>query len=151
MRLIIAAALLTSTQAAFASGSFSCSIDDKVANFEATAVVSHGIGEQISNLRAALEVRVPGIPEDLRKLDLSEHVTQKWYLGRDLKLRLYREREGDKAHGYVELVVQAYRNKGKDDTDYSGNYLLTVYVLPEGGGSDGKTITRRGRATCSGE
>ena len=51
----------------------------------------------------------------------------------------------------VAQASAAGAHKGKDDTDYSGNYLLTVYALPEGGSSDGKTITRRGRVTCSGE
>jgi|GEM_PF-541852 len=151
MRFIALAALLASTQTAFATGGFTCSIDDKAADFEAAATVSRGLGEQIVNFKAELEVRASGTPADLRKLDLSEHLTQKWYHGRDLKLRLYREREGDKAHGYVELVVQAQRKKGQDDSNYSGNYVLTVYDLPEGSGSEGKTITRRGRVSCSGE
>jgi hypothetical protein len=151
MRLVVLAALLASSQTAFASGGFSCSIDDKAAKFETTAVVSHGLGEQITNFKAELEVRAPGTPEDLRKLDLSEHLTQKWYHGRDLKLRLYREREGDKTHGSIELVIEARRNKGADDTEYRGNYVLMVYDLDTAGGSEGKSNTRRGRVACSGE
>ena len=151
MRLMIAAALLASTHVAFASGGFSCSIDDKAVNFEAGAVVSRGLGEQITNFKAEIDVRAPGTPDDLRKLDLSEHLTQKWLHGRELKLRMYREREGDKPHGYVELVIQAQRKKNTDDTDYLGHYILTVYDLGTAGNSEGKTITRRGRVTCSGE
>lgn len=152
MRLIVlATALLASTQAAFATGGFSCSIEDKVVNFEAMAVVSHGVGEQIPQIKAELEIHAPGTPDDLRKLDLSESVTQKWYYDRDLKLRFYREREGDKAHGYVELVIQARRKKSEDETSYSGNYILTVYDLGTAGGSEGKKTTRRGRVACSGE
>lgn len=154
MRLIfpvIFAALLICTHAAFASGGFSCSINDKATNFEAMAAVSRGLGEQIINFKAELEVRVPGTPDDLRKLDLSEHLTQKWYYDRDLKLRLYRERENEKPHGYVEIVIQARRTKSDDDSDYRGSYVLTVYDVPANGGSEGKTITRRGRVTCSGE
>ncbi|RKE69440.1 hypothetical protein [Pseudorhodoplanes sinuspersici] len=151
MRLIALVILLASTQTALATGGFSCSIDDKVVNFEAAAVVSHSVGEQIPQVRAELEIRAPGTPDDLRKLDLSEHVTQKWYYDRDLKLRFYREREGDKAHGYVELVIQARRKKGQDETSYSGNYVLMVHDLGPAGGSEGKTTTRRGRVACSGE
>lgn len=151
MRLIVLAALLASTQTAFATGGFSCSIDDKVVNFETTAVVSHGVGEQIPQIKAELEIRTPGTPDDLHKLDLSKSVTQKWYYDRDLKLRFYREREGDKAHGYVELVIQARRKKSGDETSYSGNYILTVHDLGSAGGSEGKTTTRRGRVACSGE
>ncbi len=97
MRLIILAALLASTQTAFATGGFSCSIEDKFANFEAMAVVSHGVGEQIPQIKAELEIRAPGTPDDLRKLDLSESVTQKWYYDRDLEAALLpgaRRRQG---------------------------------------------------------
>ncbi len=151
MRLVVLATLLASTQTAFATGGFTCSIDDKAVNFEVMAVVSHGVGEQIPQIKAELEIRAPGTPDDLRKLDLSESVTQKWYYDRDLKLRFYRDREGEKAHGYVELIIQARRKKGEDETGYSGNYLLTVYDLGTAGGSEGKTTKRRGRVSCSGE
>lgn len=124
MRLIILAALLASTATASATGGFTCSIDDKAVNFEAMAVVSHGVGEQIPQIKAELEIRAPGTPDDLRKIDLSESVTQKWYYDRDLKLRFYRDREGEKAHGYVELVIQARRKKGEDETDYVGNLRI---------------------------
>ena len=151
MRLTVIAVLLASTQTAFATGGFSCSIDDKAVRFETMAVVSHGLGEQIPQIKAELEIRADGTPDDLRKLDLSESVTQKWYYDGDLKLRFYRERDGDKTHGYVELVLQARRKKGDDETSYRGNYVLTVYDLSSASASDGKTTTRRGRATCSGD
>ena len=151
MRLFVIAALLASTQTAFATGGFSCSIDDKAVRFETMAVVSHGLGEQIPQIKAELDIRAAGTPDDLRKLDLSESVTQKWYYDRDLKLRFYRKRDGDKTHGYVELVIQAKRKKGQDETSYRGDYVLTVFDLGSAGGSDGKTTTRRGRATCSGD
>ena len=151
MRLLGLVVLLASTQTALASGGFTCSINDKAVKFDAGAVVSHGLGEEFTNFKAKLEVRVPGTPEDLRKLDLSEHLTQKWYHGHDLKLRLYREREGNKAHGYVELVLEARRKKDAEDIEYHGNYILTVYDLSQTSGSEGTTITRRGRVACSGE
>jgi hypothetical protein len=151
MRLIVIAVLFASTQTAFATGGFSCSIDDKAVKFETMAVVSHGLGEQIPQIKAELEIRTAGTPDDLRKLDLSESVTQKWYYDRELKQRFYRERDGAKKHGYVELVIQARRKKGQDETSYGGTYALTVYDIASADGSEGKTTTRRGRVMCSGD
>jgi len=149
MRIVIAAAaLLGLTSPCYASGGISCAIKDKNLTFLAEAGVSRGMGEGIFSFKANLDIHLPGVAEDLRKVDLSDHLTQKWYYGRDIKMRLYRERESEQ-HGYVELIIET-RQKTEDDVDYKGSYVLTVFDVPPGA-PGGKTITRRGRAECSGE
>jgi hypothetical protein len=48
---------------------------------------------------------------------------------------LYREREGDKPHGYVELTILT--QAGDDEDMYAGTYKISVFdgtdpLLPEG-------------------
>jgi hypothetical protein len=146
MRALLSLLAMLVCAPAFASASLSCSVDDKSLKFSADAVVSRGLGEQIPQFAGELELLLKGAPEDFRKLPLSlEHLTQRWLYGRQAKLRMYREREGE-PHGSVELVVETRRSR-KDETEYRGRYELTVTTV--GADSAAKTFKARGRATCS--
>jgi hypothetical protein len=143
----LAAGLLAATPA-LATASLSCSAADRSLKFSADAVVSRGLGEQVPQFSGEIELLMKGVPEDFRKLALSlEHLTQRWLYGREVKLRLYREREGE-PHGSVELVVETRRTP-KDETEYRGRYELTVFTLASPQDSTPKTLKARGRAACS--
>ncbi|MFL4974575.1 MAG: hypothetical protein ACJ8DT_12930 [Microvirga sp.] len=139
------AALLLATPA-YATASLSCSADDKSLRFSAEAIVSHGVGETVAQFAGELEVRLREAPPGLRKLPLAlEHLTQRWLHGREVKLRLFREREGD---GSVELVVET-RRAANDETAFSGSYVLTVSSEDAAPGAPARTLKARGRASCS--
>jgi len=63
------------------------------------------------------------------------------------QLRLFREREGE-GQGSVELVVET-RRAGKDETEFSGSYVLTVSSEDAAPGAPARTLKARGRASCS--
>jgi hypothetical protein len=140
-------ALLLATPA-YATASLSCSADDKSLRFSAEGIVSHGVGEAVAQFAGELEVRLKDAPPGLRKLPLAlEHLTQRWLHGREVKLRLFREREGE-GQGSVELVVET-RRAGKDETEFSGSYILTVSGEDAAPGAPARTPKARGRASCS--
>jgi hypothetical protein len=147
----LAGALLLGVPPALASGALSCHFNDRHLKFGAEATFSHGVGEGFVSFGGTLEVLAKGTPDDLHTVDLGlEHLTQRWLYAKDLKLRLYRERKGAAAHGYVELVIEGRQAaKRKDEIEYRGTYVLTLHDLPPGG-SEGKTKTLRGQARCSG-
>jgi len=142
------AALLLGTAPALATASLSCSADDKSLRFSAEGIVSHGVGEGVAQFTGELEVRLKEAPPGLRKLPLAlEHLTQRWLHGREVKLRLFREREGE-GQGSVELVVET-RQATKDETEFSGSYVLTVSSEEAAQGAPARTLKARGRASCS--
>jgi hypothetical protein len=148
-----AAVLLTAWMggagAAQATAGFSCSIEDMTLKVSVEGAFSRGVGEGVINFGGKLEVLAKAAPEDLRSLDLErENLTQTWINGRDLKLRMYRERTGSMPHGYVELVVET-RQTARDELEYAGTYVLTVHHLASEQDSEGKTFTARGKMRCS--
>ena len=141
------ATLLLATPA-YASASLSCSADDRSLRFSAEGIVSHGVGETVAQFAGELEVRLKEAPPGLRKLPLAlEHLTQRWLHGREVKLRLFREREGE-GQGSVELVVET-RGAGNDETAFSGSYVLTVSGEDAAPGTPARTLKARGSASCS--
>jgi hypothetical protein len=100
----------------------------------------------VAQFAGEIEVRLKDAPPGLRKLPLAlEHLTQRWLHGREVKLRLYREGDGQ---GSVELVVET-RRAGKDETEFSGSYVLTVSSEDAAPGAPTRTLKARGRASCS--
>ena len=86
---------------ALATAGFSCSIADKAVKFSAEGVLSRGAGEGVMNFGGKIEVLGKGAPDDLRTVDLErEHLTQSWLHGKDIKLRMYREREGNGSNSH---------------------------------------------------
>ena len=145
---LLALMLLLGAGPALATGSLSCSFNDRNLAFEAEATFSRGVGEGFVSFGGKIDVLAKGIPADLSKLPLElEHLTQRWLYGKDLKLRLYHERPGAGLHGTLELIVEA-KQAQRDETEFRGTYVLILYHIPAEG-ADGKTITLRGRAACS--
>lgn len=133
-----------------ASAGLSCSIEDKTLKLSVEGAVSRGVGEGVINFGGKLEVLAKTTPDDFRSVDLErEQLTQAWIYGRELKLRMYRERTGSAPHGYVELVVETRQTGARDELEYAGSYVLTVFHLKSEQDSEGKTFTARGKAKCS--
>lgn len=134
-----------SAAAAHASGGISCEAEDKTVKFQAQAGVN-SLGAAFFDFKASLEILAPGAPKDFRKLAFNnDHLTQRWVGGRNIKLRLYRERAGE-PHGYVDLIIETWSRKD-DELEYRGTYLLDIFDVTKDA-PDGKTITLKGRVTC---
>jgi hypothetical protein len=143
------ASLIAGLDPVWASGNFLCEADDQSLKFSAESTFSHGLGEVFTDFRGVLDVHLKGAPVDLASLEFDgAHLTHHWFSGDDLKLHIYREREGNEPHGYVELVVETKQNPD-NETDFRGTYKLTVYDTPAGPTGEGETLTATGSASCS--
>lgn len=151
-RLLFALALCVLAVApAHATASLSCSFRDTTLALEVEGTISRGVGEGVVSFGGTLEIlaKAAAIPDDLRKteFDLS-HLTQRWLYGSEVKLRLYRERGENEPHGYVEIIVETKRVP-REESSYRGTYVLVIYDVPTAQGVEAKTVTLRGRASCS--
>ena len=134
---------------AHATGGFSCSIEDKAVKLSVEGLFTRGMGEPVLNFGGNIEVLSKQVPADLRTFELGRNnLAQTWLHGKDIKLKIYQELEGNAPHGSVEVVIET-RQTPRDELEYAGTYVLNVfYMAPEPGG-DGKTFTAHGRASCS--
>ena len=140
-------------QPAFASGGVHCSADAGGVMIDTGGGVTRGMGGPLFSFEGTLDVADNGVAADLAKTEFArEHVAQYWLDGDDLRLLLYREREGDKAHGYVELTIVTKARPGDDGEGfYDGTYVLTVFDATDDNGGEGVTVTRDGEIVCSAE
>jgi hypothetical protein len=123
---VVLAALLSTAGSAAASGGLSCDVEDKDVRIAVSSGVTRGMGSPIFNFRATLEILDEAVTEDLRKTEFEgAHVAQYWLDDQGLRLLLYRERAGDKPHGYVELTILT--QAGDDEGVYGGTYKLSVF------------------------
>ena len=147
MRFILCAGLLMAGAVpASASGGLSCETEGGPANIVVESGVTRGMGSPVFNFRGSVVISEKSVAEDLRTTAFAdEHLAQYWLDGEDLRLVIYREREGDKPHGYVEITVLT-KAEG-DEGGYAGTYELTVF---DGTGDDpeGKTVKLDGKIGC---
>ena len=140
-------------QPAFASGGVHCSADGGGVSFDVGGGVTHGMGGPLFSFEGEVAVTADDIAADLGKTGFArEHVAQYWLDGEDLRLLLYREREGDKPHGYVELTIETKARAGDDgEGSYDGRYELTVFDMTNENGGEGVMVKREGDVVCSAE
>ena len=140
-------------QPAFASGGLHCSADAEGVAFEVSGGVARGMGSPLFSFDGTLEITDKSVAADLsRTIFARDHVAQYWLDGEDLRLLLYREREGDKPHGYVELTIVTKARPGDDGEGmYDGRYKLSVFDMTEENGGEGVTVEREGEVVCSAE
>jgi hypothetical protein len=132
---------------AFATGGFSCSADDANLQFSAESALGRGMGSPILGLKAIATLKGAGLPSDLAKLTLDKNLVHSWMAGDALNLHFYLEREGDKPHAYVELVIITAVTP--DEIETKGTYALTVFEAEPAGQSESKTMEAKGAVTCS--
>jgi hypothetical protein len=142
--LSVCAIVLLGAGPALATGGLSCTIDDAMLNFEAQSALGRGMGAPIINLEAKGEIRMKGVAADLAKLELSKHLVHSWMAHPDTRLHFYREREADKPHGYVELVISAV--SADDEGEAAGTYELTVFEAE--GAASGEPLKATGKVSC---
>ncbi|MET3660487.1 hypothetical protein [Aquamicrobium ahrensii] len=139
-------ALLMSGPAA-ASGGFTCSADDGSASINVNGGVTDGMGSPVFSLQGEIGIRDAAVAEDLRKTGFERtHLAQYWLDGSELRLVLYREREGDKPHGYVELTL---RTMAQADGAFAGGYVLEVFDMTGATAGEGMAVRLDGAVSCS--
>jgi hypothetical protein len=133
---------------AHASAGLSCEASDKAVKLSVEAGISRGLGDDVFSFKGTLEILSANAPQDFRKAEFGKgNLTQRWLDSRNLKLRIYRERDGE-PHGYVDIVIEAWPKKDSEDLEFRGGYLLTIFDVPKAG-ADGRTTTLKGRINCS--
>jgi hypothetical protein len=135
------------TTPVLATSGFSCTIDDKNLSFTTDGALGSGMGSPIVTLKAQSDLKLKGTPADLVKLDLSKSLVHSWVESPDFRLNFYSEPEGDKPHGYFEIVITA-KYVG-DEGEARGNYRLTVfYTEPSADQTDGTYLKAKGKVSC---
>lgn len=147
--LMTSLAMLAASHAAHATGSFQCEIDDAAVKFTGESAFSTGLGAGFLGFAGALELRAKEAPNGLSDLKLGPaELVHHWFAGDELKLHLYREREGDAPHGYIELIVETKRTPD-DETQFAGTYSLRSYDTAVMKNDEAQTLSHDGKATCS--
>ncbi|HRP78462.1 MAG TPA: hypothetical protein PL183_05080 [Aquamicrobium sp.] len=115
-------------EGAAASGGISCAADDGTVALSVEGGVTRGMGGALFSFAGTVELGSDGIEADLRRTEFGRaHVAQYWFDDGTLKLRLYREREGDAPHGYVEVALDTALDEGEGE--FRGDYAVTVYDM----------------------
>lgn len=152
-RIFFVLSAMLAASSAHASGGLNCSADAGGVTIEVGGGVTRGMGGPLFSFEGEVSDTGKGIAEDLAKTKFArEHVAQYWLDGEDLRLLLYREREGDKPHGYVELTILTKVRPGDDGEGlYDGRYDLTIFDATEDNGGEGVTVKREGAIECFAE
>lgn len=145
-RRILALAALACLAAvpAQATGGISCTTEDRGAKFTIGSPIGRSTGGAFYQFGGELELRIANAAADFRKVTFTkDHLTQSWFDGRDLRMHVHFEREGE-PHGTIDLTVEARGNA--DAETWRGRYVLSV-----GETVNGEFRSRRitGRASCS--
>ena len=143
---IAAIAIVSSIVPAAASGGLDCTAKDRKVAFQLDAGITRGMGSPIFSFDGKIEIKDKAVAADLRETVFrQDHVAQYWLDGKELRLDLYREREGSKPHGYVELVLYT-KTKG-DEGEYAGTYELMVYD-GVGDNAEARQANFKGKVRC---
>jgi hypothetical protein len=141
------------SQPAFASGGIHCSADADGVTIDVGGGVTRGMGGPLFSFEGTLEIADKAVATDLGRTEFTrDHVAQYWLDGQDLRLLLYRERDGATPHGYVELTITTKARPGNDGEGmYDGRYTLSVFDMTEENGGEGVTVSREGDVACLAE
>lgn len=143
-------ALAASGGGALASGGVSCEADDKNLTLSIESGVTRSMGSPVFNFRAEAALKLAKTPADMKTTAFEQaNLAQYWLDGKDLRLVLYREREGDKPHGYVEITVLTKAKGEEDEGTYEGTYELTVFDGT--GDGDPLMLDAKGKVSCFSE
>ena len=117
-RAVIAlAAVIAAAVPASASGGLWCDAEDQSLKFAASTGVTRGTGA-FFQFKGLLEVKLDGVPEDLRNLPLDGMLIHSWLDADEAKLQFYFERR-DGEFASVDLTVETER---VEEGEYRGEY-----------------------------
>ena len=145
--LILTFGLLAGVTPALASGGISCAGEDGPAKIALSAGVTRGMGGPIFQLAATTGVADETVAEDLRKSTFTkENIAQYWFDDKEMKLLLYREREGE-PFGSVQLFIGT--QPVGDDIGYDGDFKLTISDMADSTTGEAKVAEFTGKISCS--
>jgi len=140
------AAFLAAAAPAVASGGIGCEATDQNLSFQTDIGMTRGSGGFFS-IRTALDVALPGIPDDLRKLSLENALLHSWVDGDEIKLHFYVERQ-EGPFASLDFVIETTM---MEEGDYRGGYVLTVYEAQDDMAPDSGRWTAEGGIDCMAE
>jgi len=115
-----------------ASGGISCEASGGPVGLTIEAGVTRGMGGPLFSFEATANTGDDRVPADLRTVAFSPaNVAQYWLDAEDLRLVLYREREGGADHAEITITIHA---KPAEGGAYDGVYRAVVYDIAAGGG-----------------
>src|SRR5262245_26416746 len=119
MRIVILAfaAAISGSWPVLASGGISCEGEDQNLKFTVESGMTRSGGGGFFNFRTELEVLLPSIPADFRKLHLDDaDLMHHWIDAHELKLLVYRERM-ERPFGWLRFLIETRR---VDEGSYVG-------------------------------
>lgn len=144
--LLICASLLLAPKA-FATGGFSCAVDDENLTFDALSATGRGMGSPFINLKAVVKLKLKSTPNDFAELDLKNALVHSWMDHPELRLHFYLERQGKTPHGTFELIILT--TAVGDDVTYAGEYRMRMfYTEPPADPTLGAYLKATGKITC---
>jgi hypothetical protein len=127
-----------------------CSVEDESFTINLEGIFSHGLGEALTEAKGEIEIKadVGPLAKGLAgKPIVLADVKQFWMRGQELKVRLYRDAEGE-AKGSLEIVIETAR-EGDDETAYAGTYTASVRRVDAKTGAEEESVSARGPIACS--
>jgi hypothetical protein len=146
---VLTAAIITGLTVlpAQASGGLWCDAEGEAVRLSVQAGVTRGMGGAIFSFEGAVDVTDERVAPDLAATEYErEHVAQYWLDGEEMRLLLYREREGEEPHGYAQLTIVA---QADGEGGYGGTYVLEFYDMQRG--DDGSPVAFEGAVDCGAE
>lgn len=125
-----ALAVLAAASPAAASGGISCATDSGPMELAIQGGVTHGMGSPLFAFQATAGTSDKRVPPDFQRVEFAQpNVAQYWLDGQDLRLVLYREREGGTDHAEVTVVLRLLAG---EEGAYEGEYRASIIDVAAG-------------------
>lgn len=147
MRYVLAAcAIFLMSGEALAMGGLWCGSEGP-AKIDIQSGLTRGMGSPLYQFKGSVVIDDKNVPEDLRRVEFGpEQVPQFWIDRTALNLLLYREREGDNPHGYVEVTIMTQSKGDDDEGTFDGTYEVQVWDTT--GHGEPKDVKLSGTISC---
>ena len=160
MRAVILAAVLTATSpmSARASMTLDCQINDSNISFELMTHVGstdYWLADLARPTRqVSLQLKLPGVPAEIRALELVPDLKHHWMAGNRLDLHFFGEFNAKGEDAYmqeggvirVELIYRSERTS-TEQLEFNGRYQLDVRYQPDQTPA-AKTFKAKGKGSC---
>jgi hypothetical protein len=145
---IILAVLLIVVTPARATVGFACYAKDKAATIAVNGAYGTSLGGGMASFGGDIEIRLKAVPAEMKKLHLDRsHVSQHWFVGRDLRILTRWDRPEGEPFGEVLLIVETRRGKA-EESSYRGRYTLQVHLAPKAPGGEMQIVKAGGTVIC---
>lgn len=140
--------LLFIASPAWAAGWLSCQAESKQVAIAIESGITTGLGSPLFDYKATLKINDSRVPEYLRKSSFDQAV-QYWLYGNQLNLMSYRQSDGGKLNGTVQLTIMAHARHPNRDGSYDGTYTIDVTDDAIPLQQQGRPLTFKGSISCS--